>query len=233
MRVLRSNVLVAVEGAEHPVVVVTSARRGEGKTATCAGLARSLASAGRRVVLLDLDLRQPALHHRLGISNEVGAVDVLASSRPLGEALRFVAPVAGGRGFYVLPAGQAVSNPTELLATPTAAGLLESVAARADVVIVDTPPVLLVADTLVVARRATGALLVVEAGRTPETEVRSACEALERNEVRVLGIALNKLDAREVRLGYGGDDGAAPAPLADTDGTDGGPWAGGWAEPAG
>ena len=233
MRLLRSNLLVAVEGAEHPVVVVTSARRGEGKTATCVALARSLASAGSKVVLVDLDLRRPGAHLRLGEANEAGAIDVLASRRPLGEALRFVAPAAGGRGFYFLAAGPGVSNPTELLGTPTASRLLDCVAAQADMVLVDTPPVLAVADTMVVARRATGALLVVEAGRTPETDVRAARDALDRNSVRVLGVALTKLDPRDVSLGYGdgdgdGDDG--PAPL---DGAGGGPWARAWAEPAG
>lgn len=229
MRVLRANLLVAVEDAEQPVVVVTSAKPGEGKTTTCESLARSLAGSGKRVVVVDLDLRQPDLHRRMGLANEVGAVDVLSGRHPVGEAIRFVAPTAGGRGFYFLAAGPGVANPTELLGTKAAASLLSCLAARADIVLVDTPPVLPVADTLVVARRAAGALLVVEAAHTSQTDVRAACDALTRNGVRVLGVALNKLDAREVRLGYGNRAGAAPARLDGTDG-DAGPWAAGWAD---
>lgn len=232
IRVLRSNLLVAVEDVEHPVVVVTSAKPGEGKTTTCDSLARSLADSGKRVVVVDLDLRQPDLHQRLGTANEVGAVDVLTSHLQLAEVLHFVAPTTGGRGFYFLAAGPRVTNPTELLGTAAAARLLTCLAAEADIVLVDSPPVLPVADTLVVARRAAGVLLVVEAGRTSLTDVRAACDALERNGVRVLGVALNKLDAREVGLGYGDRAGAVPARLCGADG-DAGPWAAAWSDPEG
>lgn len=224
MRVLRSNLLVAVADLDHPVVVVTSANPAEGKTATCVGLARSLAVAGRRVVLVDLDLRHPELHERLGVPNDVGVVDVVTGSRTLADVVRHVE----GQGFYVVPAGPSVPNATELLGTDATSQLLDTVASQADIVLVDSAPVLPVADTLVVARKATGALLVVEAGRTSQSDVLGAREALERAEVRVLGVALNKLDAREVRLGYGG--GGAP----DLNGSSGIPtsWAPSWAAPS-
>jgi capsular exopolysaccharide synthesis family protein len=232
LRVLRSNLLVAVADLDHPVVVVTSANPGEGKTATCAGLAASLAAAGRKVVAVDLDLRHPELHLRLGANNEVGVVDVVADRCPLAEAIQLVEvgpdQGAGGHGFYFLAAGHSIANPTELLGVPTMGRLLGSMASQADLVLVDTAPVLPVADTLVVARMAAGALLVVEAGRTSDADVRAAGDALARNDVRVLGVALNKLDAREVRLGYG-DAGATVAGLDGADRT-GAPWARDWAE---
>ena len=229
LRVLRSNLLVAVADLDHPVVVVTSANPGEGKTSTCAGLAASLAVAGTRVVAVDLDLRHPELHRRLGAGNELGAVDVVAGRCPLADAIQFV-DVAEGQGFYFLAAGPTVANPTELLGVPTMVRLLGSIAAQADLVLVDSAPVLPVADTLVVGRMAAGALLVVEAGRTSEADVAAAREALARNDVRVLGVALNKLDAREVRLGYGETGG----PVADLDGAGrtSAPWARDWSEPS-
>lgn len=226
MRVLRSNLLVAVGHLDHPVVVVTSANRAEGKTTTCEGLAASLASAGRRVVLVDLDLRHPELHERLGVADQTGVVDVLAGRQPLAGAIQRI----DGRGLWFLPAGTGAANATDLLNTPSLAGLLERVAAQADIVLVDSAPVLPVADTLVVAREAAGALLVVEAGRTSGDDVRAAREALERAGARVLGVALNKLDAREVRLGHGDGDGGAGLNGAGMLPTS---WAPDWAPPPG
>ncbi len=237
LRVLRSNLLVAVADLDHPVVVVTSATRGEGKTATCAGLARSLAVAGRKVVVVDLDLRAPGLHHRFDVDNQVGVVDVVTGRRPLVEAMQLVEPPEAGRtgshGFWFLASGPPVGNPTELLASPATGELLATLAAQADIVLVDAAPVLSVADTLVVSRLAAGALLVVEAGRTPAPDAKAAGAALERNGVRVLGVVLNKLDAREVRLGYGiAGPGAALAQVpVDGTGPTGAPRWPAWAEP--
>jgi succinoglycan biosynthesis transport protein ExoP len=233
MRVLRSNLLVALAELDHPVVLVTSANEGEGKTATCAGLAHSFAMAGRKVVLVDLDLRNPELHERLGARNQVGVVDVVVDRCPLAEAIQFVEvgrQGSDGQGFYFLAAGHSVGNPTELLGTPVMARLLASIASQADLVLVDSAPVLPVADTLVTARMAAGSLMVVEAGRTSERDVRAACDALRRSGARLLGVTLNKLDAREVRLGYG-DAGGAMAHL-DSSGNSV-PWARDWADPAG
>lgn len=224
LRGLRSNLLVAVAELDHPVVMVTSARPAEGKTAICAGLARSLAAAGTRVVLVDLDLRRPDLHERLGATDRVGVVEVIGGQHGLAEAIQFVEP-----GFYFLAAGRTAANAPELLGTPAMAELLESTAAQADIVLVDTAPVLPVADTLVVARLATGAVLVVEAGRTSETDVQSALDALARSGVQLLGVALNKLDAREVRLGYGS---GAWAEANHDAGPMGARWVAGWAQPA-
>jgi len=217
LRVLRNNLLVAVADVEHPVVVVTSAKPLEGKTAVTAGLARSLASTGRRVVVVDLDLRRPQLHERLGAANQIGVVDVVALRAPLADALQVIEPPpgdrAGGKGLSFLGSGQPVANPTELLGTPALAQLVESIASQADIVLVDSAPVLPVADTLVMAKLATGVVLVVEAGRTSEKDIRAGHVALTRNGVRVIGVALNKLDAREVQLGYGRGGGR----LADLD----------------
>jgi len=237
LRLLRSSLLVALSDLDHPVVVVTSANPAEGKTVICAGLAHSFASAGYKVVLVDLDLRHPELHQRLGAPNQVGVVDVVARGRPLADAIQLFELTPGeesaGQGFYFLPAGQSIANSTELLGTPTMARLLANLASQADLVLVDSAPVLPVADTLVVGRMVAGALLVVEAGRTPEADVRAAHEALARSAVRVLGVALNKLDARELRLGYG-DGGDV---VADLNGAGAGrtnaPWATGWAEALG
>lgn len=201
-RILRSNVLVALADLANPVVVVTSTQAGEGKTSTCAALARSLAESGKRVVLVDVDLRKPEAHRHMQAHNEIGVVDVLTRRADLSDCLQFIS-VGEGRGLYFLAAGSRAENPTELLGTAQTADLLNLLALQADVVLLDTPPVLPVADTLVIGRLAAGAILVVEAGRTPVPSVQQTKAALTRNQTRLLGMVLNRSESRDSMLGYG------------------------------
>lgn len=204
-RVLRSNVAVALAEIDHPTIVVTSAQAGEGKTSTAVHLAASFSAAGRRVVLIDVDLRHPDVHRWVGAHNEFGLSDVLLGRRPLEDALQYV-EISGSRssrGLYVLPTGPSVSEPTELLSTRRTSQLLEALVRQSDVVLIDTPPVLPVADTLVVGRAASGALLVVEARRTALGLVQQAKNSLIRNQTRLLGVVMNKLQPRDQALGYG------------------------------
>jgi capsular exopolysaccharide synthesis family protein len=216
-RVLRSNLLVGLGDLERPTVLVTSANEGEGKTSTCAALARSFAMAGKRTVVLDLDLRHPDIHHRLGGHNEVGVTDVLLRRRSLEDCLQLIEVGAGPRGaprsLYLLATGPRVDDPTELLGAARTGRLLDEISSQADIVLVDTPPILPVADTLVIGRFAAGALLVVEARRTPIPSVQRAKDALIRNQTRLLGMVVNKLSPSDgygygYGYGYGDRDGS-------------------------
>ena len=208
-RVLRSNLAVSLADLDRPSVVVTSSQPGEGKTATAANLARSMALAGRRVVLVDLDLRHPDCHKWFAAHNEFGVADVLVDSRPVPDCLQYID--LGSRdprrsGLYLLSTGKLVRNPAEVLDARRTADLLDTLARQADLVLIDTPPVLLVADTLVVGRMAAGALLVVEPRRTALAAVQRAKDALTRNQCRILGLVINKYQARDApdaTYGYG------------------------------
>src|ERR1700741_1190540 len=108
-RVLRSNLSVVLSALNRAIVVVTSAQPGEGKTSITANLARSMAAAGRRVVLVDFDLRHPDLHNRMDTTNDIGVTNVLLHRLPLEQALQFI-PTGGRigqdeRGVYFLPTG--------------------------------------------------------------------------------------------------------------------------------
>jgi capsular exopolysaccharide synthesis family protein len=209
--VLRSNLLVSISELANPIVIVTSAYAGEGKTATCTNLAESLATAGQRVVLVDLDLRHPDSHLSIGAHNDVGVSDVLLDRRPLKECVQYV-ELPGGESsaaaasLYFLATGPQVSNPAELLSTPRTSWLLESLAAQADIVLLDTPPVLPVADTLVIGRMAAGAVLVVDA-HTATPAAKRAKDALTRNQTRLLGVVLNRFESKYTRYGYGDGQG--------------------------
>lgn len=212
-RVLRSNLLVALSDLANPVVVITSANAGEGKTTVCAGLAASLASIGQRIVLVDFDLREPTVHRHFGAHNEFGVTSFLLDRKPLSECLQYVDLTPHGeegKGLYLLATGPSVNNPTELLTAERTRRLLEALSGQADVVLVDSPPVLPIADTLEIGRMAAGAVLVVEARRTEVGPALRAKDALIQSQTRLLGVIVNKVPRDEISLGYGPPPGLAP-----------------------
>jgi capsular exopolysaccharide synthesis family protein len=206
-RVLRTSLTLCLADLDRPTVLVTSARAGEGKTDTTARLASSFAEAGRRAVVVDLDLRKPGVHEVFGLDNDRGVSDVLLDELALADCLQFVKlrgpGSAPGRGLYALTSGPSVPNPTELLDTRRTSKLLDGLAEQADIVLVDAPPVLPVADTLVIGKTVGGAILVLEAGRTPIGEIEQAKDALIRAQTRLLGVVVNRADGRAAEYGYG------------------------------
>lgn len=234
-RLLRTNLDVSLADIDHPSIIVTSANAGEGKTSTTVDLARSLAMAGRRVVLVDLDLRHPDTHNLLEVSNDVGVCEVLRETHTLADCLQFVPVLSQSRtkadGLYFLPTGRQVPDPAELLDGVRTGALIDTLARQADLVLIDTPPILPVADTLIIGRRVSGAIVVVETRRTAVGAVEQAKSALNRNETAIFGVVINKLQPRDARhasgygygytYGYGNDttpqlhrvDEAAPVPL--------------------
>jgi receptor protein-tyrosine kinase len=207
LRVLRSNLGVMLLDLERPLVIFTSPNPNEGKTSMCSNLAMSFASTGMRVVLVDLDLRHPDAHRLVGGHNEFGLSDVLLSRRTLDKSMQYIQlPTPQGqaaRGLYFLATGAAVANPTELLSSARALQLLEGLSKQADLVLLDTPPVLPVADALVIGRVAAGAVLVTESRRTSIASVNKAKDLLTRNQTRLLGVVLNKYEQRDARTNYG------------------------------
>jgi capsular exopolysaccharide synthesis family protein len=211
LRILRSNLSVALLDLERPTVIFTSPNPNEGKTVICANLAMSFASSGKRVVLVDLDLRHPNSHKLIGAHNEYGVSDVLLGRRSLEESIQYIGlPTPKGRsewGLYFLGTGSPVANPTELLGSGRTTQLLEGLASQADLVLLDTPPILPVADTLVIGRMAAGAVLVTESRNTAIDAVNKAKDLLTRNQTRLLGVVLNKFQLRDSKgtfsYGYG------------------------------
>lgn len=204
-RVIRSNMLVSLTDLKRPRVIITSANPGEGKTVTCANLAVSFARAGQRVVLVDLDLRHPDAHHLVGAHNRFGVCDLLLGQRTLEESLQYL-PLPGldaqsAQALYFLGTGPQVRNPTELLGMGRTSILLDELGRQADLILIDAPPVLPVADMLVIGRIVTGVILVVEARRTTVAEITKSKDLLTRNQTRILGMVLNKVRQRDGNYG--------------------------------
>lgn len=186
-------------GLDRPVrtLQVTSPSAAEGKTSTVANLAVALAAAGQRVIAVDCDLRKPRLHAFFGLDNEVGFTTVLVGDAPLSVALQ---PVAGQDGLAVLASGGPPPNPSELLAGARTAQVLESLAAQADVVLIDCPPVLPVTDAAILAGRVDATLVVVTATETHRRRLQQALETLAQVGAPLSGLVLN---AARAEAGYG------------------------------
>ncbi len=196
-RTLRTSIQFL--GLAKPVrtLQVTSASAGEGKSTTVANLGVAFARAGQRVVIVGCDLRRPRIHEFFGIGNSLGFTSVLLGRLPLSAS---VYPVRGQSGLSVLPAGPVPPNPAEVLTNPRVDDLLAEI--DADIVLIDSPPILPVTDALVLAPRVDATLVVSLAGATTRKEVARAVEMLRQVGAPVAGAVLNGI-AVEGSYGYG------------------------------
>jgi non-specific protein-tyrosine kinase len=192
-RSLRTNISFALLQREDGPLIVSSAQPGEGKSTTAANLAVVFAQTGRRVVLVDGDLRRPSLHRFFGLANNRGLTTLMLDSAL--EASAMLYPVDGQPNLSVLTSGPLPPNPSEILASERCREVLAELVEQVDMVIVDSPPVLLVTDPVVLALRSAGILLVFDAGRTRMEAARKTVETLERAGIRPLGVVVNQLDA--------------------------------------
>lgn len=197
-RGLRTNLLFLALDAPLGVIQLTSALPGEGKTTTASNLAVVLGAAGKRVIVVDADLRKPRLHDVFGAAPVPGLTEV-ALGYPVDDAVR---PVADG--VHLLSAGAAPANPGELLLNPRLHQVLRDLADRYDHVLVDSPPVLPVADAVALSRAVDGVLVIAQAGRTTRRSLSDTLGRLDQVDARVLGVVLNRASTgRAAYQGYG------------------------------
>jgi tyrosine-protein kinase Etk/Wzc len=194
LRSLRTSLQFALAEARTPIVAVSGPAPSVGKSFIAANLAHVLGEAGKRVLAIDADLRRGRLHQYFGEERGRGLAEAVAGSATAGEVIR----ETRSPNVTLLTTGALPPNPSELLASERFERLLADLAARHDVVLVDTSPVLAVTDSALVARRAGVNLLVLRAGRHPPRELAAALRQLGRNGALVHGIVLN-----DVRLDRG------------------------------
>ncbi len=187
-RTVRTNVQFSALDVPVGSIVITSPQSREGKSTVAANLAVTMAQAGKRVLLVDADLRRPTLHRLFGLSNRHGLTDLLLAERRGVEDVALDTHVPGLR---VLPSGPQPPNPSEALGSRRMRQVLEEMRHMADVVILDSPPLLAVADGLVLAATVDAAILVVRSGATRRTLAQRAKDHLDRVEARLLGVVVN------------------------------------------
>jgi len=189
---LRTSVLLSAADRPPRTLLVTSAQPGEGKTTVSTNLAISLAQLGQRVLLIDGDMRRPSVHLAFGLGRQQGLSGYLSGRV---EWMDVVQPT-GVPGLDALVCGPVPPNPAELLSGARMPALLQEAARQYHVVIVDSPPVLNVSDSRVLATQVEGVVLVVKAGTTPRELAQRALAGIESVGGHVLGVVLNQLDAR-------------------------------------
>jgi capsular exopolysaccharide synthesis family protein len=194
-RTLRTNLDFAGLDQALETLVVTSAGVGEGKSTTLANLAVVSAQAGRRVILVDADLRRPTLHQTFGLDNETGLTSVMMDESALASP-----PLQDTKieGLSVLTSGPLPPNPADLMGSRRMEEVIAALSEQADQMFFDTPPVVAVTDAAVLATKVDGVLLVISAGKTRREYARTAVQRLEQINARLVGTVLTN-----VQLGTG------------------------------
>jgi len=182
------------------VILLTSAVPGEGKSALAASLARVIAIAGRRVLIIDCDLRRPNIHRALSLPNQRGLSDFLSGDATLPEVMRSDTRT----GADVITAGSATDNPEEIIRNPLFDQMLFNLRPQYDLVLLDAPPLLPVSDTRILAEKASQCVMVVKWRRTQRKLVQMAVRQLVDAGANIAGVALNQVDTtKAARYGAG------------------------------
>lgn len=219
-RTLRTN--IEFTSVDEPIqsLLVTSAMPGDGKTVTAANLAVVFAQAGRRVLLVDADLRKPGAHLVFDLPNAHGLTTLLRSDE---VGLDAIAQVTEQEHLRVLTTGPLPPNPAELLGSQRMRLILERLKAGGDLLIFDSPPLQAVADSAILGSFLDGTLFVIDAGHSHRRSVRQARETLARAGANVLGAVLNRVPAKssaDYADYYGGAYGSPAGPEKRAPGTE-------------
>ncbi|WP_070328441.1 CpsD/CapB family tyrosine-protein kinase [Exiguobacterium aurantiacum] len=191
-RTIRTNLEFTSIGQKLQMINVTSASTGEGKSTTAANLAVVYAQLGKRVLLIDCDLRKPTAQFTFNLSSQAGLSTILVGRISLERAIQ----KTGVERLSLLTAGPIPPNPTELIASDQMVELLDEVRRQYDIVILDAPPMMQVADARLLAKIADGTILVISCENSERQLVVKAKEQLERTGTHMLGLVLNKRKSR-------------------------------------
>ena len=190
-KTLRTNLLFSLRGNGCKRFCITSSLPGEGKSITILNLAISIAQTGKRVLLIDADLRRPALARLLAENATPGLSNVLAGQRSAAEATRMQLY----NNLDVMFSGDIPPNPSELLSSEQMMALLEELSRKYDFILVDTPPVNMVSDCCIVANMLDGVVLLARHGKARKDGVRQAVNQLQLTNTKLLGCVFNGVAA--------------------------------------
>ena len=188
-RTLRTNIQFSSFDEQIKTIVVTSSQPYEGKSTIVSNLAITIAQSGKKVLLIDCDLRKPVIHKKLGLSNNEGLTSILSGEKKLEECVKTI----DLSNFYVITSGPIPLNPAEVLGSKKMKNLLEDLKESFDMIFIDTPPVIAVTDAQVLASFCDRVALVVSYGETDKNNVIRAKELLVRVGAKIIGVIINKV----------------------------------------
>jgi capsular exopolysaccharide synthesis family protein len=196
-RVLRTNIQFAKADGELKTVMFTSSGPGEGKSTTTANTAVALAQSGKKVIIVDCDLRKPVQHKIFGKPNK-GLTNIFAEGIPIESVLQQTQV----ENLYLLTSGPIPPNPSELLGGKKLVEVLDALKSQADYVIIDAPPVIAVTDACVLASKVDGVNLVIGAGIVRPEMAQKAKELLTKAKGHLLGVILNRVEIEQEHAYY-------------------------------
>lgn len=198
-RTIRANIKFSILDTDLKTILVTSATPGEGKSTNAANLGVVFAQEGKNVLIVDADMRKPALHYTFRISNGIGLSTVLSRQDTINNAIHGT-PIVG---LYILTSGPTPPNPAELLSSNRFDVFIEELKNSYDIIIFDTPPILSVSDAQLIAHKCDGTLLIIHSGVAEKEDVLKAQLILSTSQAKILGAVLNNYKLPHNREYYG------------------------------
>ncbi|MCQ2468907.1 MAG: polysaccharide biosynthesis tyrosine autokinase [Ruminococcus sp.] len=186
---LRTNISFAISTSEKKAFIISSSNPDEGKSTTAANIAVTMADEGQNVLIIDADMRKPVQHKIFSVKNERGLSSVLSKMNGINECIQKTSK----EKLSVMTSGPIPPNPSELLCSPRTAGMLEELSSQYDVIIIDSPPVNVVSDTLNLSQNVAGMLTVVRSGYTTDEDIRNLVSKSEMAHMEMLGFVLNRI----------------------------------------
>jgi capsular exopolysaccharide synthesis family protein len=189
-RTMRTNINFSLPDGELTTLLVTSASPGDGKSTISANTAVVFAQEGKRVLLVDADMRKPTVHYTFHLTNTVGLSNLLTRQADLSEVIN----PSDTEGLDIITCGPIPPNPAELLGSQTMDKLINEMKNQYDIIIFDAPPVLSVTDAQIMSNKCDGTVLVLSSGETEKESIVKAKEALVSSQAKILGAVLNNFE---------------------------------------
>ncbi len=188
-RSLKTNIQYSSFDKEYKTIVITSSNQGEGKSTTSGNLALTLAEGESRVLLVDCDMRKPSMHKNFRVTNTYGIADILLQRKKVMDVAHMY-----NKNLSIITAGKVPPNPAEMLGSKAMSAFLEEMKEHFDYIILDTPPVQVVADAQILSTKVDGTIIVVRAGVTKKEDVNDTVNTLKKVNANIIGTVLHAVD---------------------------------------
>jgi len=197
-RTLRTNINFSMPDKELKTFLITSSSPGEGKSTVAANTAVVFAQEGKKVLLVDADMRKPTVHYTFHLTNTLGMSNLLTRQANVAEVVK----TSEIENLDIITCGPIPPNPAELLSSQTMEKVMEEMKESYDIIIFDAPPVLSVADAQILSNKCEGTILIMSAGETQKDGVLKAKEALVSSKANIIGVVMNNFQLQKDHYYY-------------------------------